>query len=217
MRNPFAMFLIGPMMIFVVVERIPPLKGKRDIASVWWTNLALAVIVAAMVLTFGWRAYLTVQLLVLFFGAGVGVWLFYVQHNYEGVYWERHGQWDYVKASLQGSSFYKTAGGAAMVQRQHRLPSHPSSGIKDPQLQPAEGVPRESDVSRQARDAALEPEEPEAARVRRGQPQAGGLGGAEDAAGAGAGERIAIRAQAGIGPAGETKDRREDEVHKQSE
>jgi omega-6 fatty acid desaturase (delta-12 desaturase) len=107
MRNPLAMFLIGPMLIFVVVERIPPLKGKREISSVWWTNLALAVIVTTMMLTFGWRAYLTVQLLVLFFGTGVGVWLFYVQHNYEGVYWERHGQWDYFKASLQGSSFYK--------------------------------------------------------------------------------------------------------------
>jgi omega-6 fatty acid desaturase (delta-12 desaturase) len=37
----------------------------------------------------------------------VGVWLFYVQHNYEGVYWERHAQWNYFKASMQGSSFYK--------------------------------------------------------------------------------------------------------------
>ena len=107
MRNPLAMFLIGPMLMFVVVERIPPLKGKRDIASVWWTNAALALIVAAMGLTFGWRAYLTVQLLVLFVGAGAGVWLFYVQHNYEGVYWERRDKWDYVDASLQSSSFYR--------------------------------------------------------------------------------------------------------------
>jgi acyl-lipid omega-6 desaturase (Delta-12 desaturase) len=107
MRNPFAMFLIGPTLIFVLVERIPPLKGKREIASVWWTNLALVVIVAAMGLPFGWRTYLTVQLLVLFFGTGAGVWLFYVQHNFQGVYWERHNQWNYFKASLQGSSFYK--------------------------------------------------------------------------------------------------------------
>jgi omega-6 fatty acid desaturase (delta-12 desaturase) len=107
MRNPFAMFVIGPMLMFVVVERIPPLRGKRDIASVWWTNAALAAIVAGMVLAFGWRAYLTVQLLVLFFGAGAGVWLFYVQHNFEDVYWERHDKWDYFRASLQGSSFYK--------------------------------------------------------------------------------------------------------------
>jgi omega-6 fatty acid desaturase (delta-12 desaturase) len=107
MRNPFAMLLIGPVIMFVIVERIPPAKGKREIASVWWTNLALALIVTAMVLLFGWRAYVTVQALVLFFGTSVGVWMFYVQHNYEGVYWERHPQWDYFKASMQGSSFYK--------------------------------------------------------------------------------------------------------------
>ena len=107
MRNPFAMLLIGPLIVFVIGERIPPAKGRREIASVWWTNLALAVIVTVMGLTFGWRNYVTVQLLVLFFGTSVGVWLFYVQHNYQGVYWERHAQWDYFKASMQGSSFYK--------------------------------------------------------------------------------------------------------------
>jgi len=107
MRNPFAMLLIGPLIVFVIGERIPPSKGKREIASVWWTNLTLAVIITLMVLTFGWKAYLIVQLLVLFFGTSVGVWLFYVQHNYEGVYWERHPQWDYFKASMLGSSFYK--------------------------------------------------------------------------------------------------------------
>ena len=107
MRNPFAMLLIGPVLVFVFGERIPPKQGKREIASVWWTNLALAVIIPVMGLTFGWKAYLLTQLLVLFFGTSVGVWLFYVQHNYEGVYWERHNQWDYFKASMQGSSFYK--------------------------------------------------------------------------------------------------------------
>jgi omega-6 fatty acid desaturase (delta-12 desaturase) len=107
MRNPFALFIIGPLLVFVIVERIPPAKGKREIASVWWTNLALAVIVTVMILIFGWKAYLTVQLMVLFFGTSMGVWMFYIQHNFEGVYWERHDKWDYFKASMQGSSFYK--------------------------------------------------------------------------------------------------------------
>jgi acyl-lipid omega-6 desaturase (Delta-12 desaturase) len=107
MRNPLALLLIGPILIFVIVQRIPPAKGKREIASVWWTNLALAVIVTVMGLTFGWKNYLITQSLVIFFGTGVGVWMFYVQHNYEGVYWERHGDWNYFRASMQGSSFYK--------------------------------------------------------------------------------------------------------------
>lgn len=106
-RNPFAMLLIGPLIVFVIGERIPPARGKREIASVWWTNLALAVIIPVMGLTFGWKNYLITQLLVLFFGTSAGVWLFYVQHNFEGVYWERHSQWDYFKASMLGSSFYK--------------------------------------------------------------------------------------------------------------
>lgn len=107
MRNPIALLLIGPLIVFVIVERIPPAKGKREIASVWWTNLTLAGIVTLMVLVFGWKTYLITQLLVLFFGTSVGMWMFYIQHNFEGVYWERHAQWDYFKASLQGSSFYK--------------------------------------------------------------------------------------------------------------
>jgi omega-6 fatty acid desaturase (delta-12 desaturase) len=107
MRNPIALLLVGPLLLFVVAERIPPAKGKREIASVWWTNLALAVIIPVMGLTFGWRNYLIAQLLVLFFGTSAGVWMFYVQHNYEGVYWERHAQWDYFQASMKGSSFYK--------------------------------------------------------------------------------------------------------------
>lgn len=107
MRNPLALFLIGPILVFVIVERIPPAEGRREIAGVWWTNLALVVIVTVMGMVFGWRNYLIVQILVLFFGTGAGVWMFYIQHNYEGVYWERHGRWDYFKASMQGSSFYK--------------------------------------------------------------------------------------------------------------
>jgi len=107
MRNPVAMLLVGPPILFLIVERLPPSKGKREIANVWWTNLVLVVIVTGMCLLFGWRNYLIVQLLVTFFGTSVGVWLFYVQHNFESVYWERHSQWDYFKASMQGSSFYR--------------------------------------------------------------------------------------------------------------
>ena len=107
MRNPIAMFFIGSLLVFVIAQRIPSKKGKRLQASVWWTNLALAVLVTVMSLTFGWKAYAIVQLLVIFFGASAGIWLFYIQHNFEGVYWETHSQWDYFKASLQGSSFYR--------------------------------------------------------------------------------------------------------------
>jgi omega-6 fatty acid desaturase (delta-12 desaturase) len=107
MREPVFMFFLGSLIVFVITQRIPPSKGIREQASVWWTNLALVIWATALCLLFGWKAYLLVQLLVIFFGASVGIWLFYVQHNFEGVYWERHDKWDFLKASLHGSSFYK--------------------------------------------------------------------------------------------------------------
>ena len=107
MRNPIVMFFIGSLIVFVVTQRVPLTRGKREQASVWWTNLALALYITGMSFLFGWKAYLIVQLLVIFFGASVGIWLFYVQHNFEGVYWARREHWDYFKASMQGSSFYK--------------------------------------------------------------------------------------------------------------
>jgi omega-6 fatty acid desaturase (delta-12 desaturase) len=107
MRNPVAMFLIGAPLIFLLVERVPPIRGPREIASVLWTDLALGVIVTAMVLGFGWQAYLIVQLITMYVASVVGVWLFYVQHQFQGVYWRRHPEWDFFQASMQGSSFYK--------------------------------------------------------------------------------------------------------------
>lgn len=107
MRNPLAMFLAGSLIVFVFAQRIPPRKGKRERASVWWTNLSLALMITSLSLLFGWKAYLIVQTLVMLFGASAGIWLFYVQHNFEGVYWEHHSKWDYFKASMYGSSFYK--------------------------------------------------------------------------------------------------------------
>ena len=55
MRNPFALFGVGPLMVFLVTQRIPPLKGRREKASVWWTNLAVAGIAAVMCLLVGWK------------------------------------------------------------------------------------------------------------------------------------------------------------------
>ena len=73
----------------------------------WWTNLALAVQTGGLCWLFGLKAYLLLQLIVLVVAGAAGVWLFYVQHQFEGVYWERKEQWDYSLAALQGSSFYK--------------------------------------------------------------------------------------------------------------
>jgi omega-6 fatty acid desaturase (delta-12 desaturase) len=74
---------------------------------VYWTNLALLGIILLMSALIGFKAYLLIQLPVLILGTSVGVWLFYVQHQFEGVYWARQERWNFVAAGLQGSSFYK--------------------------------------------------------------------------------------------------------------
>jgi omega-6 fatty acid desaturase (delta-12 desaturase) len=71
------------------------------------TNLALVGMIAGLVALMGWREYLLIQVPVMFFGTSAGVWLFYVQHNFDGTYWERQSQWNFVQAGLSGSSFYR--------------------------------------------------------------------------------------------------------------
>lgn len=108
MRNPFALLGVGPLLVFVVTQRIPlPSQGRREKASVWWTNFALAGIIALMCWLVGWQTYVLVQLPVIFISSTLGIWLFYVQHNFDPSYWDHHEGWEFVKAGLQGSSFYK--------------------------------------------------------------------------------------------------------------
>jgi omega-6 fatty acid desaturase (delta-12 desaturase) len=108
MRQPLIMFTVGSAGVFLLGHRFYS-KGdsKRERSSVLWTNLALAGIIAGMSALIGLKAYVMIQLPVMVVAASAGVWLFYVQHNFEGTYWVRKEQWDFVKVALQGSSFYK--------------------------------------------------------------------------------------------------------------
>jgi omega-6 fatty acid desaturase (delta-12 desaturase) len=108
MRNPFALLGVGPLLVFLITQRIPlPSQGRREKASVWWTNFALAGIIALMCWLVGWKTYVLVQLPVIFISSTIGIWLFYVQHNFDPSYWDNHEGWEFMKAGLQGSSFYK--------------------------------------------------------------------------------------------------------------
>jgi len=107
-RNPLVMLVIGPLFVFLIRHRLTTgTASKRERHSVYWTNLALVGIVALMGVTIGLKAFVLVQLPIVMISTAAGVWLFYVQHQYEGVYWERHEDWDYVTVAVQGSSFYK--------------------------------------------------------------------------------------------------------------
>lgn len=107
-RNPFILFVFAPIFMFVLQQRLPSRNAKpRERHSVYAMNVALAATAAAMSLVFGVKAYVLIQLIVVAVAGGAGVWLFYVQHQFEGVYWERGEDWDYTRAALEGSSFYK--------------------------------------------------------------------------------------------------------------
>jgi omega-6 fatty acid desaturase (delta-12 desaturase) len=107
-RNPFILFLIGPMYLFVIHERLPiGLKTKKDWFSYIFTNLAIAAIIYTVTVTIGFQYYLMIQMPIIFFASTLGVWMFFVQHQYEDVYWENKENWDVIDAALKGSSVYK--------------------------------------------------------------------------------------------------------------
>jgi len=108
LRNPVVLFGIAPLMAFVVVHRFPGRDASpRARASVMWTNVGLLAVAGTLAALLGVRAYLLIQLAVLGLATSVGMWLFYVQHQFEGAYWARREEWDYTDAALRGSSWYR--------------------------------------------------------------------------------------------------------------
>ena len=102
------MFVLGPAYLFLIDYRFSE-KGDRrkQIKSLHITNAGIAVLFLAASWLIGWQTYLLIQLPIIVIAGAGGVWLFYVQHQFEGVYWSRHGAWDPTKAALEGSSFYR--------------------------------------------------------------------------------------------------------------
>jgi len=108
MRFPLVTFGLGPLAMFLVVQRFPSGPDRRrERVGVWMTDLALLGILALAAFTIGIKAYILVQLPIIWLAGAAGIWGFYVQHNFPDTYWERHERWDYAAVGLQGSSFYK--------------------------------------------------------------------------------------------------------------
>lgn len=108
-RHPLALFLVGPALHFLVMHRLPviaPRDWARERRGILWTNAGLAALVTAGSLAIGWQAFLAIWLPVVLVAASIGVWLFYVQHQFEPTYWEHDPQWVFENAALHGSSYY---------------------------------------------------------------------------------------------------------------
>jgi omega-6 fatty acid desaturase (delta-12 desaturase) len=104
-RNPFVMFGLGPIYGMILHPRLVHRSARPRIRrSIIATNLALALLVGGLCWLVGWRDYLLIQGPTALIAGSVGVWLFYVQHQFEDTYWQNAGEWSYADAALRGSS-----------------------------------------------------------------------------------------------------------------
>ena len=107
-RNPLVMFGLGPIYLFLITNRLNR-KGahKKERVNTYVTNVSIILLYTLLILIIGWQAFLMIQLPILFVSGMLGIWLFYVQHQFEDSYFEDEEKWDYVKAAIDGSSYYK--------------------------------------------------------------------------------------------------------------
>ena len=107
-RNPLVMFGLGPIFLVVVANRMNRSDAKpKERMNTYLTNIVLVGIFALLIWGFGWQTFLVVHGVTMFIAGSLGIWLFYIQHTYEDSYFEYESEWDYVKAAVEGSSYYK--------------------------------------------------------------------------------------------------------------
>lgn len=107
-RNPLVMFGLGPIYVFLITNRFNR-KGARwkERINTYITNVSIFALVGLLCWAIGWEAFLLVHGPIFFIAGVVGIWLFYVQHTFEDSYFEEDKTWEYVKAAVEGSSYYK--------------------------------------------------------------------------------------------------------------
>jgi len=107
-RNPIIMFGFGPLYLYLISNRFNR-KGarKRERMNTYLINASIIVLYGFIIWLIGWQSFLIIQLPILFIAGSLGIWLFYVQHQFEDSYFENEDEWDFVKAAVDGSSYYK--------------------------------------------------------------------------------------------------------------
>jgi len=105
-RNPFVMFGLGPLWVVVIGPRVlTPGMNKKLRRSVAGTDLALGIVIVGLCWLVGWQEFLLVQAPPLLLTGAAGIWLFYVQHQFEDAYWQAHDGWSFNAAAIEGSSY----------------------------------------------------------------------------------------------------------------
>ncbi|WP_219838002.1 fatty acid desaturase [Paenibacillus sp. R14(2021)] len=107
-RNPFVMLGLGPVYIFLIDNRLNRKNARsKERVNTLITNASLAVLMGVLCLTLGWKEAVLVEGPILYLSGVAGIWLFYVQHQFENTYYEQAKEWDFVSAAMHGSSYYK--------------------------------------------------------------------------------------------------------------
>ncbi len=107
-RNPVVMFGIGPTFAFLVQTRFNRKEDRRkERINTYMMNIYVAALYALMCLMVGWQAFVMIQAPIFLISGLLGIWLFYVQHQFEDSYFENEDEWSYVMAAVEGSSYYK--------------------------------------------------------------------------------------------------------------
>lgn len=107
-RHPLVMFGLGPISVFLIEYRFNRRGANRkERFNTYLTNVGIVSLYTVLCWAVGWQAFLMIQAPAFFLSGLLGIWLFYVQHQFEDSYFEKEEQWSYVQAAVEGSSFYK--------------------------------------------------------------------------------------------------------------
>jgi len=107
-RNPLVMFGLGPILSVVVLPRLVPKDARpRARRAVIRTNVIVALVITGLCFAMGWWQYLVVLWPAAWLAASIGIFLFYVQHQFEDVYWENNERWEFADAAIRGSSYLR--------------------------------------------------------------------------------------------------------------
>ena len=106
-RSPITLFALAPAYLYLLQQRIPfgQWTKKMPWLSTMGTNLAMVVVYGGVIALVGWKAFLIVQIPIICLGGSIGIWLFYVQHQFDETHWSRKPEWTREHAALYGSSF----------------------------------------------------------------------------------------------------------------
>ncbi|WP_153722511.1 fatty acid desaturase [Sporosarcina cascadiensis] len=107
-RNPIVLFGFGPLYLVLIAGRFNRKDArKKERMNTYLINIILLAVYSGLILLIGWQSFVLIQGTMMFTAAALGIWLFYIQHTFEDSYFEEESDWDYVKAAVEGSSYYQ--------------------------------------------------------------------------------------------------------------